>query len=135
MSNDRFRARASPTSTTRQKRKLEQETSTDMTTDIAHGSAQWWYNRMSKQRMHPDLNAHLTYNPATARIELSIIVRTLKVGDEVTHKGNDMVICSVRDDGTYGISHHGRHVADGIARADLTLIEGEPKLSAASDTA
>ena len=51
--------------------------------------------------------------------------RTLKVGDEVTHKGNDMVICSVRDDGTYGISHHGRHVADGIARADLTLIEGE----------
>jgi hypothetical protein len=68
MSNDRFRARASPTSTTRQKRKLEQETSTDMTTDIAHGSAQWWYNRMSKQRMHPDLNAHLTYNPATARM-------------------------------------------------------------------
>ena len=61
----------------RQKRKLEQETSTDTTTDITHGSAQWWYNRMSKQRrmrMHPDLNARLTYNPATARIELSIIV-------------------------------------------------------------
>ena len=64
----------------RQKRKLKQETSTDTTTDIAHGSAQWWYNRMSKQRrmrMHPDLNAHLTYNPATARIELSIMVPKL----------------------------------------------------------
>ena len=61
----------------RQKRKLEQETTTNTTTDIANGSAQWWYNRMSKQRrmrMHPDLNAHLTYNPAKARIELSIIV-------------------------------------------------------------
>ena len=64
----------------RRKRKLEQETSTDTTTDIANGSAQWWYNRMSKQRrmrMHPDLNAQLTYNPATARIELNIIVPTL----------------------------------------------------------
>ncbi len=70
----------------RRKRKLEQETNTDTTTStdtttyIEPYSAQWWYNRMSKQRrmrMHPDLKARLTYNTATTRVELDIIVPKL----------------------------------------------------------
>jgi hypothetical protein len=69
------------------------DTLTDTVTDtIAHGSAQWWYNRMSKQRrmrMSADLNARITYNPALARIELSIIFPNDKSNDKPNDKSND----------------------------------------------
>lgn len=62
------------------KRKVNGEHAIDnVTTDTvaygsAYGSAQWWYNKMSKQYRMPDLNARITYNPSTARIELRIVL-------------------------------------------------------------
>ena len=58
------------------RKRKRQEVTTTTTDTIARGSAQWWYNHMSKQ-YHMRLDARLKYNPATARIELKLTYRNV----------------------------------------------------------